>query len=247
VEITVRAIVLRRTNTGEADRRLTLLTEELGKVDAVAKGSRKPASRLAGTSEVLRAARFTLAAGKRVRYVTQAQPELAFAGLWADYGRLVHALAFAELLDSVLPTEMPDPEVFLLALGALQAMELPDPLPAAAWAQVHLLHASGHGPQFDVCAVSGRVLDETPVALSPRSGGYVHRSVESIPSDAQFVPYEVAIGLARLADRHEPPARMARAGECLLALAPFWRHIAERPLPALKAALEVLPRNESAR
>ncbi len=42
------AIVLRRKDFGEADRILTLFTPELGKIRALAKGIRKPASRKAG-------------------------------------------------------------------------------------------------------------------------------------------------------------------------------------------------------
>ena len=40
------AIVLSRFDFGEADRILTLLTPELGKIKAIAKGIRRPASRI---------------------------------------------------------------------------------------------------------------------------------------------------------------------------------------------------------
>src|SRR5688500_15988706 len=102
-DTTVTAIVLRRKDSGERDRRLTLLTPELGKVDAIAKGARKGASRLAGSSDPLAMARMTLAKGKVNLFVTQAQPIHSFRGLRTDFERLSLALALVELYGAVLP------------------------------------------------------------------------------------------------------------------------------------------------
>ena len=45
------AIVLRRTDFGEADRLLTLYSRDFGKIKAIAKGARKPQSRKTGHVE----------------------------------------------------------------------------------------------------------------------------------------------------------------------------------------------------
>ena len=47
------AIVLSRFDFGEADRILTLLTPGLGKIKAIAKGIRRPTSRIGGSLEPL--------------------------------------------------------------------------------------------------------------------------------------------------------------------------------------------------
>ena len=46
------AIVLKRTDFGEADRLLTLYSREKGKIKAIAKGARKPQSRKTGHVEL---------------------------------------------------------------------------------------------------------------------------------------------------------------------------------------------------
>ena len=58
------AIILRRTNYGEADRILNVLTPEHGKVSAIAKGVRKAKSKLAGGLELFAVSDITILKGK---------------------------------------------------------------------------------------------------------------------------------------------------------------------------------------
>ena len=62
-ELKTRAIVLRRTNYGEADRVLQVLTPE-GKVGVLARGVRKEKSRLAGGIELFSVSEMVLVGGK---------------------------------------------------------------------------------------------------------------------------------------------------------------------------------------
>ncbi|MDP2948050.1 MAG: DNA repair protein RecO, partial [Chloroflexota bacterium] len=67
------AIVLRQRKLGEADKIVTLYTPNYGKLDAVAKGVRRPKSRLGGHLEVLTHVMVMLAQGRNLDVVTQAQ------------------------------------------------------------------------------------------------------------------------------------------------------------------------------
>ena len=51
--VTVEGLILKRANFGEADRMLTILTKNLGKISVVARGVRKITSRRAGNVELL--------------------------------------------------------------------------------------------------------------------------------------------------------------------------------------------------
>lgn len=62
-DIKTKAIVLKRTNYGEADRILQLITEE-GKLSVLAKGVRKERSRLAGGIELFSLSEITIHSGK---------------------------------------------------------------------------------------------------------------------------------------------------------------------------------------
>ena len=58
------AIMLRRTNYGEADRIISFITPDRGKLSAIAKGVRKPKSKLAGGLELFAASDITIAEGR---------------------------------------------------------------------------------------------------------------------------------------------------------------------------------------
>ncbi|MBI3915321.1 MAG: DNA repair protein RecO, partial [Chloroflexi bacterium] len=95
----VQAIILKRTDMGEADRLLTLYTRDHGKLRAMAKGARKPASRKSGHVELFMHSELLLARGRNLDIVTQAETRHAFLPLQSDLHRLGYAYYFAELLD----------------------------------------------------------------------------------------------------------------------------------------------------
>lgn len=81
-------IVLRRTNYGEADRILNIITPE-GKISAMAKGARKEKSKLAGGIEMFTLAEFTVHKGRGdLGVVTSAKMREHYGGILKDYERM---------------------------------------------------------------------------------------------------------------------------------------------------------------
>ncbi len=232
-EFSVHAIVLRRRDAGESDRRLTLLTREQGKIDVVAKGARKPSSRLAGSSDPLSVAIFGIAEGKQRQFVTQAQPLSSFRGLRTDYERLTHALALTELYAAVLPYEQPLPEAYELLVKSLEALEMhPKVIVASVWAQMALLEISGFRPQFETCVLTDQPLEVAEPWVSPEAGGVVNEQDALKFTDRYRVRAEALYGLNRIADIEQPPVNLKFASEALEAIHPFWRRAAETAIPA---------------
>lgn len=85
------AIVLRRTDYGEADRILNLLTPT-GKASAIAKGVRKEKSKLAGGIELFAVSDLVVAQGKggpsSVGTITSARLQTFYGNIMRDLGRL---------------------------------------------------------------------------------------------------------------------------------------------------------------
>jgi DNA repair protein RecO (recombination protein O) len=84
-----KAIVLRRTNYGEADRILQLLTADNGMVSVMAKGVRKEKSRLAGGIELFARSDVTIGSGKGdLGILTAARLDKFYSHIMTDYDRL---------------------------------------------------------------------------------------------------------------------------------------------------------------
>jgi DNA repair protein RecO (recombination protein O) len=92
-------IVLRQQVFGEADRLLTLLTPDRGKMRAIAKGVRRPSSRKAGHLDLFMRADVLLALGRNLDIITQAQTLDAYRPLREELLRSSEARSCVELLD----------------------------------------------------------------------------------------------------------------------------------------------------
>jgi len=232
-ENTYHAVILKRKDSGETDRRLTILTQEAGVMDVIARGARKSVSRLSGASEPLAACILHVAKGKHNSFVTQAQPVTSFPGLRADYERLSLGLALAELAAAVLPHEQPANEAFTIVVSSLKYIETHDkPLVSLVWSELQLMGLAGFLPDFLHCVLTGVKVAEANAFLSPHAGGYIVASEAGRYTDRYLVRAEVLYGLAAMAELDSPPSNLKYVEECLAALYPFWRAIAERPLPA---------------
>ena len=241
MDTTVEAIVLRRKDSGESDRRLTIFSRELGKIDVVAKGAKKPTSRLRGVTEPLSIGQFTFASGKNQKFVTSAQPRSSFPGLRQDFDRLNLGLSWAELLGQVLPYEEPIEEAFELCFATLSELEKHfTPAIALVWGEVKLLEITGFLPSFNRCVLTDSKILESEAFLSPSTGGYVSAGHSGQISDRYLVRAEVLYGLAALVDCERPPAKLKFSTECLSALQPIWEAICERPLLARQHVLSSL-------
>jgi DNA repair protein RecO (recombination protein O) len=237
-ETTVAAIVLRRTDSGENDRRLTLFTRELGKIEAIAKGARKGGSRLAGISEPLTVAELQIAIGRVRNFVTQAQPVSSLPNVRTSYERILYGQALAELAAVHYPLSAPHPEAFDDLFAALSSLGGDgDPAVPLVWFAAHTLAAEGHMPDWAVCAVSGRPLVGAEVWYSPAAGGSVGRAEAEQFHDSAKATREAMVAIAMTAPLARPPVRLKRAPECSEVLFRTWQGVLDQPLPAWEAAV----------
>ncbi len=113
------AIILRRTNYGEADRILNLLTPEQGKVSAIAKGVRKPKSKLAGGLELFATCDLTILRGKSdMGTVSSARLVKFYGDILKDYDRMQFAYELVRLTNKATET-VSEPEFYYLLRDSL--------------------------------------------------------------------------------------------------------------------------------
>lgn len=159
---------MRRRPLGEADEIVTCLSPDEGKLDAVAKGSRRSQSRLVGLLEPFTYLHAQLARGKTLDPITQARPVKTFPALRADLERLAYGSYLLELWSSCLPFREPAPRAFSLLVQGLDALDRGwSPALLCRWLELHLLDDLGYGPDFSECLSCGSPVKQgwfSPVA-----------------------------------------------------------------------------------
>jgi DNA repair protein RecO (recombination protein O) len=169
---TTDAIVLRARPLGEADRVYTLLTRLRGKVDAVAKGVRRPRSSMAGRLEPLAEVRVALHKGRSLDVITEARTVRSY---WTGLARpdaLATASLFAETVDLFCEHDLALPEIYALLAGAVAAVAASDaPATLVPRFQLRLLHELGLAPADDACVRCGGGFDRHGAWLDIDAGG----------------------------------------------------------------------------
>lgn len=151
-QILTQGIVLSRTDYGEADRIITVLTPEQGKLRLMARGVRKNKSKLAGGIELFSVSDLTYIAG-RGEIGT-----LVSSRLDTHYGQIVKDIARVQLgyeLIKVLNKATEDnPEPFYFELLSQSFAALDDPSInldlVKTWFEAQLIKQAGHQPNLTI-------------------------------------------------------------------------------------------------
>jgi DNA repair protein RecO (recombination protein O) len=166
------AIVLKRTDFGEADRLLTLYTPGLGKLRAIAKGIRRPTSRKSGHLELFTHSQLLIAKGRNLDIITQAETITAFKPLRHDLLRLTYAYYVAELVDRFAEEGVDNRPLYDLLLATLGRLaEDPDPVLATRFFEVRMLGLMGYQPQLFHCVECRAPLTPEDQYFDAEAGG----------------------------------------------------------------------------
>lgn len=188
------AIVLRTHKLGEADRIVTLLTRQHGRVRAVAKGVRRTTSRFGSRLEPFTHVDLQLAEGRNLDTITQADTLTPFGkGLGLDYDRYTAGTVMLETADRLVPEErQPAVQQFLLLIGGLRAMTAGEH-GAGQVLDSYLLRSlsvAGYAPSFEHCARCG--LEGPHRWFNPSMGGMLCTTCR-VPGSAGPAPETVAV------------------------------------------------------
>ncbi len=212
-------VVLRSMRLGEADRIVTILTLEHGKVRAVAKGVRRTKSRLGARLEPLSHVTLLCWRGRELDVVTQVEVIESFRSVREDLDALSAGLVLLEVADQFALERHGTPELFRMLLGALRSLERSKSsmlVGAFCW---KLLAQEGLGPSLERCARCGEIAEL--VAFDPREGGFLcpacRRGQQVSPDAIALIRRILGGGLAGVLAQAASPA--AREMEHLATLA----------------------------
>ena len=195
------ALTLRKMPLGEADIIVTFFTRDSGKLRAVAKGARRNSSKLVGHLEPLTQVSLSLARGRNLDVVTQAQVLTNFPPLKDNLEAITKGLYLAELVDGFGSEAQPNPALYHLALGTLHAIaKEPDSDLPLRFFEFRLLQVSGLMPELYHCVECRKSLAPDAHRFSPNVGGVI--CLDCNPEEARIRPLSVrALKVLRLFHR----------------------------------------------
>lgn len=222
-----RAIVLRRIDYGEADRIITLLTEDHGKIRVMAKGVRKSKSKMAGGIELFSISEVQFIQGRSdISTLMSTRMLKHFGSIVKDLQRTELAYGMLKKTDKTLEDDTGQEyfEILQDSLAALDSARIP-PLLAEASFDMRLLQRLGHVPDFRTDH-KGRSLDPDGIY------DFDHEAVAFKPSDnGQFNKNHIKL-LKLLA--HNSPQKLAAVqaiGSYLEDLSPLIRLLSRQYIP----------------
>lgn len=168
------ALILREVKYKEADRLLTVFSEDDGIITLKAPGALRNKSKLGAATQQLVFSELTALNRSGFTNITEASVKEGFEGLRKDFSAYALGCYFAECIEALLPQETPDKSVLQLALNSLYALSrnLYDPIQIKAVFELRLMCLLGYAPDLERCSVCGKDEPEAPY-FGIRSGRLV--------------------------------------------------------------------------
>jgi len=152
----VEGIIIKRKNFGEADRLITVFSKEKGKLRLVAKGSRRPLSKMAGHLGQMSHVHLVIAKGRNLDIITSATTLESYDN--KNLSEISEMFSLSEIIDKFLPEHDPSPKVYELIKEILPY--LAESL-ALAYFKLNFLKETGFAPQlFECVRCSGEINDK---------------------------------------------------------------------------------------
>jgi DNA repair protein RecO (recombination protein O) len=150
VQIVTKAVVLSRRNFAEADRILTVITPEHGKMSLIAKGVRRPKSKLAGGIELFAVNDLTILPSRnQLQTMISSRMATNFGNIIKDIQKTMLGYELLKRLNRYMEDEA-GPEYFKMLESTLTGLNDEDLKigHVELWFTVQLLKITGHSPNL---------------------------------------------------------------------------------------------------
>lgn len=173
---TTDAINLRSYNLSDADKIVVMYSKDKGIIRSVAKGVKKPKSKLGGRMDSLIANTLQFSRGRNLDTICQANTINSFKGIRKDMLKLMCSSYISEIVSNFgLENDPCSKETYNLLYSALnhisEAKEKKDILISVIKFQLKMMLISGIIPELDTCLHCGkRIIDEAMYFSKERCG-----------------------------------------------------------------------------
>jgi DNA repair protein RecO (recombination protein O) len=172
-----KAIILDRFHHKDFDSRIIAYSPSHGRLELIARGTRRLKSKLAGHVEPLSLSDIMVVRGRHFDYVGSARMSESFSGLKSDYNRLLVAGRATRLAKKLLLMGEADRSVYELLYVFFSSLDRePDgPRGQALYLAfvIALLSLLGYQPEVEDCVCCGRAMDDSDAYFDCALGGAI--------------------------------------------------------------------------
>ncbi len=174
-------IIIRATNYGETNKIVTLYTREWGKVGVMARGAKKPNSRLAAVTQLFTYGYFLIQRGNGLGTLQQGEMISSMRSIREDIFLTAYASYIVDLTDKGTDDRKPNPYLFELVHQILNLInEGYDAEILVNIFEMKMLNTFGLYPVLNQCSICGST--DGHYSFSIREGGLLcHRCLEKDP------------------------------------------------------------------
>lgn len=185
------ALVLGVKNWGEADKIITLLSRDYGKITATAFGCRRPKSPLAGALQMFNEVDIQLTKGNHLDTVRQASLKHVNRTMSTDFSAMAYGAFVAELATNLAVEGFPQVDMYDKLLEVFDAFGSRNPRIAALAAAFQILEFSGMQLSYERCVRSNREI-QGDAFFSIQDGGAILPEMVQ-PEDKELAEYPEAL------------------------------------------------------
>ncbi|MFX3674416.1 MAG: DNA repair protein RecO [Paenisporosarcina sp.] len=189
----IEGIVLKTQDYGESNKIVTLYSREVGKITAMARGAKKPASRLSAITQPFTHGSFLIQQGRGMGTMQQGEQVESYRHIREDIEATAYASFVVELIDRAVEDRTPQTAIFNLLQQALHAIsEEYDPEAIALFVEWKMLPVTGIYPTLHQCVNCGAT--EGEFAFSFQQIGFLcHRCFSLDPYIIRLTPSHVKL------------------------------------------------------
>ncbi len=201
---TINAINLKTYNLNESDKIVVMYSKEKGLIRCVAKGVKRPGSKIGGRMEPLLANKSLVLKGKNLDTICQSEGLDTFKDIRKDIFKLTHAMYCAELLDHFgfendNNSEKIFDSIFKAFQGISKARNKAETLAFVVAFQQRLMKLTGYAIELDHCVKCNEKLSDH-FSFCIISGGTVCSNCQNITGEEMQINKEIKNTLQKLND-----------------------------------------------
>ncbi|WP_404453485.1 DNA repair protein RecO [Oceanobacillus kapialis] len=186
----VNGFVIKTNDYGETHKIVTIFSKKVGKFSLLAKGAKKPKSRMAAVTQPFIYGEYFVYLNSGLSTLQQGEVIQSLRAIREDIVKTAYAAYVSELLDKLLDQQSPDIHIYEEFEQTMHWItEKEDPAIPIMMLEMKLYEKGGFAPTVDRCANCGQ--KRSPYAFSIKEGGLLCNQCRYLDETAVSLPDSV--------------------------------------------------------